>query len=44
MSQLQGANVHDHRAAGVIVPFKTRAVGGSACIVLLSDGYAINQS
>ena len=29
-------NVHDHRAAGEIVPFKTRAVGGSACIVLLS--------
>ena len=28
-------HVHDHRAAGVIVPFKSRAVGGSACIVLL---------
>ena len=34
-------NVHDHRAAGVIAPFKTRAVGGSACIMLLSDVFCI---
>lgn len=26
-------NVHDHRAAGVIVSFKTRVFGGSGCIV-----------
>ena len=31
----------DHRAAEVIVPFKTRAVGGSACIVLLCGIIAV---
>ena len=35
MRRDQSDNVHDHRAAGVIVPFKTRVFGGSACIVLL---------
>lgn len=34
-------NVHDHRVAGVIAPVKTRDVGGSACIVLLSDEFPV---
>ena len=32
-----GVNVQDNRAAGVIVPIKTCAVGGSACNALLGD-------
>lgn len=32
---IQSDNDHDHRVAGVIAQFKTRASGGSACIVLL---------
>lgn len=30
---ISSPNAHDHRAAGMIVPLETRAVGGSAYIV-----------